>query len=79
MPDNLPQAITEPEKVIPPIKIVRNTVKKISESVVARAMGPIPDTVAQPSSKEAAPPKPLNSDTISGICVISTVFAFQAP
>jgi hypothetical protein len=55
-----------PEKVTPPIRID-------SRMVMDREQGGSPPcSAAQPTSRLATPPEPLNSATISGIEVMAT-------
>ena len=70
--DNLPYATSEPVRVTPPIRI-DNT---IVTSVKVPESG---DSAAQPTSSDAAPPRPLKSATISGMDVIATARAAIAP
>ena len=64
-----------PVSVTPPIKIARATVDavKVEMPSVPRCR------VAQPTSKLDAPPEPLKSATISGMLVIATNRAAEAP
>ena len=64
--------MSEPVRVTPPIKI--------DNTIVIRVKVPESgESAAQPTNSDAAPPKPLNSATISGIAVIATARAAMAP
>ena len=73
--DNLPKANKLPVKVTPPIKTVKNTADK----AIALNTDVIFKNSADPTSKLAIPPKPLNKATSSGIVVIFTNEAAEAP
>ena len=71
---SLPQAMTEPDAVTPPIRMDRNATNAVN---VATSCWPW--SAAQPTSRLAAPPEPLKSATISGMEVMPTRRATTAP
>ena len=83
LPDNLPKAITEPEKVIAPTKVpINNSTRfpigiKPPASVKLNAQGS--DTTATAIQTAAKPMSECIAATNSGILVISTRFAKNAP
>ena len=72
-----------PENVTPPIITERNTVAAVNAETAASAPPASPTTpgksAAAPTSKLAMPPEPLNNATISGIAVMATSRAANAP
>jgi hypothetical protein len=73
---------------MPPIRIVRKIVVSVKVVFVAitastmRCRKPgacMRSYSAQPTSRDARPPKPLSSATISGIAVIFTQYAQESP
>ncbi len=83
MPDSLPNAITEPLKVIAPIAAPRKSSKRLPVgigwpfSVMPKADGSA--TAATAMNTAARPIMLWKNATSSGILVISTVLARQAP
>jgi hypothetical protein len=73
----LPNATSEPVKVTAPMRAVRAAATASWSSTLPRST--TSRNVAPATSTEAAPPKPLNSATNSGMPVIWTFMASRAP
>jgi len=79
VPESFPQAITLPVVVRPPIRTEATTVVRENTASVASPATALPCTADHPTRRDAAPPDPLKSATISGIAVIWTRRAATAP
>ena len=83
LPDSLPKAITEPEKVTAPTKVPMNSSSRlpngsgVSRVAILKAQGS--DTAAIAMHTAARPISECMAATSSGILVISTFFAAYAP
>ena len=79
-PDSLPNAITDPEKVIAPMNVPRKSSSLLPVGITAgnpNETGLL--TAATAISTAARPTSEWNAATSSGICVICTRFAMTAP
>ena len=85
MPFNFRKAIRLPLRVTAPIKIERKAVNAESPPMIEPGVASNPGSmtssqmIEEATSAEAPPPKPLNSATISGMLVISTLSAATPP
>ncbi len=84
MPESLPKAITEPLKVMAPMAAPRNSSSRLPVGIGAPFSSPCSSAAgsatAATAMKTAARPIMLwKNATSSGILVISTVLARQAP
>ena len=84
MPDSLPKAITEPEKVMAPMAAPRNSSRRLPVGMVSPRCWTMPSdcgsTTAAMAMKTAARPIMLcMKATSSGILVISTRLAMIEP
>ena len=77
-PESLPQATTEPVKVIAPTAIVSPPVNVENASKPSSTCALLANSAIATKSEER-PPKPLNKATSSGIPVISTFLDHMAP